>query len=158
MDASVSICHIADVTESIMDMIFIKLRITSYNVCYTKLLRDALSSSYMIIDTDNCAEAMHLASLNLPDLIVIDVEASGKQGVKLCETLKEDEETRDIPVILITSMTNKEEIILGLQAGASDYIMKPMCLPEVFARIESHLRTQDDYAELEHKDLRNNFV
>ena len=130
-----------------------KILIVDEELTYRELLREALSSSYKIIDTGDCVEAMHLAGLNLPDLIIIDVEASGRQGVELCETLKEDEETRDIPVILITSLTNKEEIILGLQAGASDYIMKPMCLPEVFARIESHLRTQEDYAELEHKDL-----
>ncbi len=130
-----------------------KILIVDEEETYRELLRNALSSFYTIIDTDNCSEGMHLASLNIPDLIVIDVETSGQQGVNLCEMLKDDEETRDIPVILITSLTNKEEIILGLKAGASDYIVKPMCLPEVFARIESHLRTQEDYDELEQKDL-----
>lgn len=130
-----------------------KILIVDEELTYRELLRDALSCYYRIIDTDSCREAVHLASLNDPDLIIIDVEASGRQGVELCAAFKEEDETRDIPVILITSLINKEEIILGLKAGASDYIMKPMCLPEVIARIESHLRTQEDYAELEHKDL-----
>ena len=120
---------------------------------YRELLKNALSSIYTIIDTGNLREAIHLASLTMPDLIMIDIEGFGREGTKLCEKLKEDYETRDIPVLFIASITSNDEIILGLKAGASDYITKPLCLPEVFARIESHLRTQDDYAGLERKDL-----
>jgi two-component system cell cycle response regulator len=130
-----------------------KILIVDEELSYRELLREALGANYRVIDTGSCSEAAHLAGLNTPDLIIIDVEASGRKGVELCETLKEDPETRDIPVILITSLAKKDDIILGLQVGASDYIIKPMCLPEVLARIESHLRTQEDYAELEHKDL-----
>jgi len=130
-----------------------KILIVDEELSYRELLREALGANYRVIDTGSCSEAAHLAGLNTPDLIIIDVEASGRKGVELCETLKKDPETRDIPVILITSLAKKDDIILGLQVGASDYIIKPMCLPEVLARIESHLRTQEDYAELEHKDL-----
>jgi two-component system cell cycle response regulator len=130
-----------------------KILIVDEELSYRELLRESLGANYRIIDTGCCSEAAHLAGLNVPDLIVIDVEVSGRKGVELCEVLKEDPETRDIPVILITSLAKKDDIILGLQAGANDYIIKPLCLPEVLARIESHLRTQEDYAELEHKDL-----
>jgi len=120
---------------------------------YRELLRNALCSNYRIIDTGNIRETIHLAGLTMPDLIIIDVEGLGRKGTELCEKLNEDYETRDIPVIFIAALTNNDEIILGLKAGASDYITKPLCLPEVFARIESHLRTQDDYVGLERKDL-----
>jgi len=130
-----------------------KILIVDEELSYRELLKEALGSSYRVIDTGSCMEAAHLAVLNEPDLIIVDVEASGSKGVALCESLKEEPETRDIPVILITSLTNNHDIISGLKAGASDYIMKPMYLPEVLARIESHLRTQDDYSELEQKDL-----
>ena len=130
-----------------------KILIVDEEISYRELLREALGTHYRIIDTESCEEAILLAGLNTPDLIIIDVEASGKRGVELCENLKEDPDTRDIPVILITSLIQKDDIILGLQAGVSDYIIKPMCLPEILARFESHLRTQYDYAELEHKDL-----
>lgn len=130
-----------------------KILIVDEELSYRELLREALGGNYRVIDTGSCSEAAHLASLNTPDLIIVDVEVSGRKGVELCEALKQEPETRDIPVILITSLAKKDDIILGLQVGASDYIIKPMCLPEVLARIESHLRTQEDYAELEHKDL-----
>ena len=120
---------------------------------YGELLKEVLSSTFRIIDTDNCKEAESLASLNLPDMVIIDVEASGERGVELCETIKDDPETRDIPVLLITSLIHKDIIISGLKAGANDYILKPLCLPELVARIESHLRTQGDYEGLEHRDL-----
>ena len=130
-----------------------KILVVDEELSYRELLREALGSDYKILDTASYDEAVLLTGLNNPDLIIIDVEAPGQRGVELCSSLKEDPETRDIPVLLITSLIKKEDIILGLQAGASDYIIKPMCLPEVVARIESHLRTQDDYAVLEHKDL-----
>lgn len=130
-----------------------KILIVDEELSYRELLKDALRDHYDVIDTGNSDEALHLAGLNMPELIIIDVEMSGRKGIELCAALKEDPETRDVPVLMLTSLTRKEDIILGLQAGASDYITKPMCLPEVAARIESHLRTQDYYAELEHKDL-----
>jgi two-component system cell cycle response regulator len=62
-------------------------------------------------------------------------------------------ETSHIPVVLFTSRSKKEDLILGLKAGADDYITKPINLSEVLARVDAHLRTRDYYTELEHKDL-----
>jgi two-component system cell cycle response regulator len=61
--------------------------------------------------------------------------------------------TSHIPVVLLTSRSKKEHLILGLKAGADDYITKPINLPEVIARVDAHLRAKDYYSELEHKDL-----
>jgi len=130
-----------------------KILIVDQELTYRELLKEALRDNYTVIDTQDSHEALILAGLNFPELIIIDVEMSGRRGIELCKALKEDPETEDIPVLLTTSLTNKEDIILGLQAGASDYITKPICLSEVVARVESHIRRHEDYAELEHKDL-----
>ncbi|MBW2519750.1 MAG: diguanylate cyclase [Deltaproteobacteria bacterium] len=130
-----------------------KILIVDRELSYRELLRDALRNQYEVIDTGDYGEAASLAELTSPELIIMDVDASTQKGVELCELLKEDPETRDIPIILITSFNQREDIVLGLQSGASDYITKPLCLPEVVARVESHLRTQDYYGDLEHKDL-----
>ncbi len=118
------------------------------------VLKRALDTNYQVIDLRCCAEAFSFVNENAPDMIIIDLDISGKRGVNLCEQLKENRKTCDIPVILITTATKNEDFILGLQVGANDYIKKPLCLPSVISRIEAHLREKDDYVELEKKDLR----
>lgn len=130
-----------------------KILIVDEDPTYRELLKAALQEDYTVIDTGDFNEAGVLAVLNYPDLIIIDMEMSDRKGFELCEELKEDDETRDTTVLFLTSVTNKEDIILGLRAGASDYISKPLCLPAVAARVESHLRTEADFSELERKDL-----
>jgi CheY-like chemotaxis protein len=83
----------------------------------------------------------------------MDVEMPGTSGIEICRRLKEGLDTRRIPIILLTARAKKEDIILGLQAGADDYITKPMYPPEILARVEAHLRSKGYYAELEHRDL-----
>lgn len=130
-----------------------KILIVDEEASYRELLREAFRESYDVLETESCKEAFSLVSLNMPELIIIDLGMPDNKGVMLCEELKEDSDTREIPVIVMTSSTQKDDILLGLDAGASDYITKPFSIPEVLARVESHLRTQDFYDELEHKDL-----
>ena len=130
-----------------------KILLIDQELTYRELLREALRENYIVIETGDINEGLMLAQLNLPEMVIIDLDMPNRKGIELCETLKESIETEDIPVLLTTTLINKEDIILGLRAGASDYITKPLCLPAVIARIESHLRTQDDYDKLEHKDL-----
>ena len=130
-----------------------KILIVDQEITYRDLLKEVLRDNYTVIESGDFNESLELARFYVPELIIIDTEMPDRKGVDLCAALKQYPKTSDIPVLLMTSLTNKDDIILGLQAGASDYITKPLCLQEVVARVESHLRTQEDYADLEHKDL-----
>lgn len=130
-----------------------KILIVDEEASYRELLREAFRESFDVLETESCKEAFSLVNLNMPELIIVDLDMPDNKGVLLCEELKEDSDTREIPVIVMTSLTQKDDILQGLEAGASDYITKPFSIPEVLARVESHLRTQDFYDELEHKDL-----
>jgi two-component system cell cycle response regulator len=130
-----------------------KILIVDEEASYRELLREAFRDNFVVIETESCKEAFSLVNLNMPELIIVDLDMPDNKGVLLCEELKEDSDTREIPVIVMTSLTQKDDILQGLEAGASDYITKPFSIPEVLARVESHLRTQDFYDELEHKDL-----
>ena len=130
-----------------------KILIVDEEASYRELLREAFRDNFDVIETESCKEAFSLVNLNMPELIIVDLDMPDNKGVLLCEELKEDSDTREIPVIVMTSLTQKDDILHGLEAGASDYITKPFSIPEVLARVESHLRTQDFYDELEHKDL-----
>ncbi|MBI3601240.1 MAG: response regulator [Nitrospinae bacterium] len=87
-----------------------------------------------------------------PDLILLDVMLPGMNGFEICKELKGSESTLSIPILMLTSMEKTEDIIKGLDAGADDYITKPFSLPELFARVKSHLRSKEMYDALKAKE------
>jgi len=120
---------------------------------FRSILLDALRGDYDVIEGGSGDEAISLALEHKPNLIIMDIEMPTRDGVNACKDLKGLAETSHIPVVLLTSRSKKEHLILGLKAGADDYITKPINLPEVIARVDAHLRPKDYYSELEHKDL-----
>ncbi len=130
-----------------------KILIVDDEIFFRELLRSALQDRYEIIEGCSSEQALDLAEKHRPDLIILDVMMPGGNGIEACNVLKTRVETRKIPVVLFTALSSKNDIVLGLKAGADDYITKPMCLPEVVARVDAHLRTKDYYADLEHQDL-----
>jgi len=117
------------------------------------ILKDALAGHYTTMEADNGQTALDLVFSTLPDLVILDIEMPVMNGIEVCRIIKETEETKRIPVILITAHTNRDEIIMGLQSGADDYITKPVHPPEVLARVDSHLLYKNYYNELERRDL-----
>jgi len=80
-----------------------------------------------------------LASEESPDLILLDVMMPGMSGFEVCKKLSTNEETKLIPVLLVTALTEAEDLKEGFQAGAFDYIKKPFNRIELIARIKSAL-------------------
>ncbi len=78
-----------------------------------------------------------------PDIILLDVMMPGIDGFETCRRLKENEATRDIPVIFMTALTNPEDKVKGFKAGGVDYVTKPLNQEEVLARVTTHLRIQE---------------
>ena len=118
-----------------------------------KTLKDTLIGRYVTIEADSGARAIELASASPPDLIILDVEMPEVDGIEVCKQLKASPHTKRIPVILISSSRSKDEVILGLQAGADDYLSKPIYPPEILARVDAHLRYRSYYDDLERDDL-----
>ena len=130
-----------------------KILVVDDELFFRSVLKNALEDQYDIIEGENGEDAISLARALKPNLIIMDVEMPVKDGIDACRVLKENAETRKIPVILFTSLTKKEDIARGLKVGADDYITKPMCLPEILARVGAHLRPKDYYVDLEQNDL-----
>ena len=117
------------------------------------ILQDALAGRYISLEADNGQTALDLVLSEAPDLVILDIEMPGMNGIEVCRIIKETEQTKRIPVLLITAHTNRDEILLGLQTGADDYITKPVHPPEVVARVDAHLLYKNYYNELERRDL-----
>ena len=107
------------------------------------MLEMELSSEYRIIRVSNGNEALTLAQEVNPDIIISDVVIPGIQGDELCRILKSSVATSHIPVILLTAKSAREAIVHGLEAGASDYIIKPFDMLVLKARIRNILNRRD---------------
>ena len=113
-----------------------------------RLLEHKLERSDMtVISSTNGTEGIRLAREEVPDVILLDIMMPGMSGIEVCKVLKEDEKTREIPVIFITARTSKEDKLEGFDVGAADYLIKPFELDETLARIKTQLRIIQ-----EHKD------
>ena len=92
-----------------------------------------------ILFATHATEALDVAKREQPDLILLDVMMPGMDGYTTCAVLKSAVETRDIPVIFVTALAGEEDEARGLEAGAIDYITKPVSPPIVRARVRNHL-------------------
>lgn len=98
---------------------------------------------------DSALKKVHYAR---PDLILLDVMMPGMDGFETCARLKNDEISRDIPVIFMTALAETENKVHGFEVGAVDYVTKPFQQEEVLARITAHLRLQDLTRRLKKKN------
>ncbi|WP_320172080.1 HD domain-containing phosphohydrolase [Maridesulfovibrio sp.] len=115
-----------------------------------QVLMEALKGEYAIV-TAKCGEkALELARTKpYPDIILLDIMMPGMDGYEVCEKLKSDVRTRDIPVIFITVLMEEEDEAKGLSLGAVDYIVKPFCPGLVKARVKNQLELKEHQDDLE---------
>ena len=104
------------------------------------LMSGLLKDSYKVKIANNGEKALKIAeSVSPPDLILLDIMMPGMDGYQVCERLKAQPNTRDIPVIFLTAKSDLEDEKKGLDLGAVDYITKPISPPIVLARVHTHL-------------------
>lgn len=105
-----------------------------------QVVNSILKDLYKIRIATNGAKALELAKATPPpDLILLDVMMPGMDGYEVCERLKADPDTREIPVIFLTGQTEVEDETRGFDVGAVDYIHKPFSPAVVKARVQTHL-------------------
>lgn len=87
----------------------------------------------------NAEDALNLAFSNQFDLFLLDIMMPGMDGFQLCDKLKSNKKTADVPVIFLTAKTDPESIVLGFELGAQDYVTKPFNAFELIARVRTQL-------------------
>ena len=106
-----------------------------------RLLEARLSAEYYQVATaQDGHDALELARSWQPDLILLDVMMPGLDGFETCRALKRDRATRHIPVVMLTSLDQNEERVRGLEAGADDFLTKPVDFTTLLARTRSLVR------------------
>ena len=118
------------------------------------LMGDMLAPYYRVKVANNGERALKIATAdNKPDLVLLDVMMPGLSGYEVCEALKADPSTAEIPVIFLTALSNVEDEQRGLDAGAVDYVTKPISPPVVLARVKSHLRLKAASDEIKNQNV-----
>ncbi len=110
-------------------------------------LTDSLSSEYKVVMAMDGGQGLEMAKEMNPDIIISDIVMPVLQGDELCRMLKSSVDTSHIPIILLTALNERENIILGLEAGATDYIIKPFDLSVLKVRLRNILQSRQHLRE-----------
>ena len=95
---------------------------------------------YNVLLANNGEKGLNDARSYEPDLILLDLMLPGIQGIDVCRAIKSDNNIKSIPIIILSALGQEEDIVLGLEAGADDYVSKPFSLDVLNARIKTVLR------------------
>ncbi len=118
-----------------------KILIVDDNPVNIRVLTETLEPhGYEIFAAAQAEQALKLAGRVLPDIILLDVVMPGRDGFSICQILKAEEPTREIPVLFVTAKLETESILRGFRVGAVDYIPKPFQAEEVVIRVATHLK------------------
>jgi putative two-component system response regulator len=107
------------------------------------LLSSTLGTEYNVITATSGSEALEIARLMPPDLILLDIMMSKMNGYEVCKALKADTNTQRIPVIFVSGLLDPGDETSGFEAGGVDYITKPFLIAVVRARVKAHLALKD---------------
>ncbi|MDR8391007.1 hybrid sensor histidine kinase/response regulator [Aliifodinibius sp. S!AR15-10] len=106
---------------------------------------------YKILEALNGRKALDIVAEKAPDIILLDVIMPDLNGFEICKKLKDQQSTKDIPIIFLSSLSETDSKVKGFNVGGVDYITKPFQREEVLARIDLHVRLKQLQDELEEK-------
>ena len=114
------------------------------------LLRDLLESQgHEVTEAADGEEALQRVSEVAPDVVLLDIGMPGMDGFEVCRRMKADPATASIPVLLVTALSQRDQRLLGIGAGANDYITKPVDRSDLSLRVRNAIRMRQLYLEVE---------
>lgn len=118
-----------------------------------RLMQAKLEASYYTVSlAANGEQAIKMATESLPEIILLDVMMPGMDGYEVCQILKNDDRTRHIPIVMLTALSDVEDKVRGLEAGADDFLSKPVNDFALMARIEALERYNTVIKELRQRE------
>jgi two-component system cell cycle response regulator len=118
-----------------------------------RLLEAKLTAEYYeVLTAPDGPTALAMAASEKPDIVLLDVMMPGMDGFTVCRTLKDDPQTRHLPVVLLTALDGRADRVTGLEAGADDFLTKPIDDVMLFARVRSLTRLKSMIDELRERE------
>jgi len=114
-----------------------------------KLLKIMLQKeNYDLVGAGSGEEALRITAERSPDIILLDIMMPGMDGFEVCRRLKANAETKAVPVLIITALAEKQDRVKAMEAGADDFLNKPIEKTELVVRVKSLLRIKDYHGQL----------
>ena len=98
------------------------------------------AEGFEVVEADNGEDALLFTRETLPDLIVLDWMIPQVSGIEVCRRLKVSNDTKSIPIIMLSARSEELDRVRGLETGADDYVVKPYSVIELIARVKAQLR------------------
>ena len=111
------------------------------------------SKNYIVTTASDGFEALAKIAVEKPDLILLDVMMPDLDGYEVCRRIKVDPAMADIPVIMVTALSDVDDLVRGFEAGADDFVAKPFKHLELVARVRLQLRKKQDYERIRQQAL-----
>ncbi len=108
-----------------------------------KFIASVAGEEFIITEAENGQEGVRLALENIPDIIISDVMMPVMTGIEACRTLKNDERTSHIPIVLLTARTSEESELEGLGSGADDYLAKPFSAKKLMLKVKNLITSRE---------------
>jgi CheY-like chemotaxis protein len=99
-------------------------------------------SGYKVVLTESGKEALEIINRQKIDLVLLDVNMPGLSGFEVCKKIKDDERHKNIPVMLVTGETSKEDHLKGFESGAEDFLEKPFEPKDLLSRVNMLLNNE----------------
>jgi diguanylate cyclase (GGDEF)-like protein len=133
-----------------------KVLVVDDNKMNTEIVSDILTDEgYKVYTLSDGVMVLESALLYKPDAILLDIIMPGINGFEVCEQLKKNEKTKDIPIIMITAISNVDTLRKSFDKGAFDFIRKPFDTMEIVARLKSAIRYYEQQQKLESLAMRD---
>src|SRR6267142_1044892 len=114
------------------------------------LLRDPLEArGYRVLEATNGAEALQKVTSEMPDVILLDLMMPGMDGFEVCRRLKSNPCSAAIPILMITALSDRKERLMGIEAGANDFLTKPIDVQDVVLRVKNAAASKELFDQLQ---------
>ena len=107
-------------------------------------IEQELKDAYEVIPLNSGTRALQYLKRERPDLILLDIQMEQKNGIETLKEIRDREECKDIPVIMLTSMRNKEMVVESAKLGIVDYVIKPFNKQDLRERVDRVLKGKED--------------
>ncbi len=115
-----------------------------------------IKQGYDVIKSDNGREGIQLARKHRPNLILLDIMMPTMDGHQVCNSLKQDQELKNIPIIFLTARSDEKSEVKSLNEGADDYLTKPISISKLMSHIKAVLRRAQPNGERQQKTIQIN--
>jgi adenylate cyclase len=123
------------------------------------LLRDSLEArGYEVEEAENGIQALQKIATRLPDVILLDLMMPMMDGVEVCRHLRKDAKTAHLPILMITALSERGDRLLGIHAGANDFLNKPLDLQDVILRVGNAAYAKHLHDELQAEQEKSDFL